>query len=407
MGLMDKLRNELVDIIEWLDAGRSTLAWRFPRYQNEIKNGAELIVREGQEAVFVYRGQLADRFGPGHYTLTSENLPLLSTLQGWKHGFNSPFRSEVYFLSTRPAEVRWGTPQPITVRDPDFRMIQVRANGLCVIKVADAEVFLKEVIGTESSIDVEEVTELLRRVIALAFQDMIVESELGAIDLQGQGMELAGRLREYVEERIDDEYGLTAQSIDLTISLPEEVQDAINRGAARGAEAAGGMHAIGDMGRYQQYAGAEAMQRAADNPGGSGGMGDMLGMGMGLAMANQMAGQMTGAQGGGGAGAPPAPPSATAYHVDAGNGQTAGPFTAGQLQAGAAQGQVGAQTLVWTAGMGAWTPAGQVPALAAIFQAPPPPPSGATPPPPPSGTDAPAADGPPSDGQGTDDQQDG
>lgn len=401
MGLMDKLRNELVDIIEWLDAGRSTLAWRFPRYQNEIKNEAELIVREGQEAVFVYRGQLADRFGPGHYTLTSENLPLLSTLQGWKHGFNSPFRSEVYFLSTRPAEVRWGTPQPITVRDPDFRMIQVRANGLCVIKVADAEVFLQEVIGTESSIDVEEVTELLRRVIALAFQDMIVESELGAIDLQGQGMELAGRLRDYVEERIDDEYGLTAQSIDLTISLPEEVQDAINRGAARGAEAAGGMHAIGDMGRYQQYAGAEAMQRAAGNPGGSGGMGDMLGMGMGLAMANQMAGQMAGAQGGGGAGAPPPPPSATAYHLDAGNGQTAGPFTPAQLQAGAAQGQVSAQTLVWTAGMGAWTPAGQVPALAAIFQAPPPPPSGATPPPPPSGA-APAADGP-----DTGDTQDG
>jgi membrane protease subunit (stomatin/prohibitin family) len=144
MGIMDKIKGELVDIIEWIDDSRSTLAWRFPRYHNEIKNGAELIVREGQEAVFVYRGALADRFSPGHYALTSENLPILGTLQGWKHGFNSPFRSEVYFINTRPVtDLRWGTPQPVTVRDPDFKMVQVRANGLCVVKIEDAEVFLK------------------------------------------------------------------------------------------------------------------------------------------------------------------------------------------------------------------------------------------------------------------------
>lgn len=390
MGLMDKLRSELVDIIEWLDAGRSTLAWRFPRHDNEIKNGAELIVREGQEAVFVYRGSLADRFGPGHYQLVSENLPILGSLQGWKHGFESPFRSEVYYVSTRPAEVRWGTPQPITLRDPDFRMIQVRANGLCVVKVGDPEIFLREIIGTEAAIDVEEITELLRRVIALAFQDMIVESKLGAIDLQGQGRELAGMLKDYVQERVDDEYGLQIQSIDLTISLPEEVQDAINRGASKGAEAAGGMHAIDDMGRYQQYATAEAMQAAAANPGG-GGMGDAMGMGMGLAMANQMANQQMGG-GQAGAGAPPPPSAGVTYHVDSGNGQTAGPFTSAQLQAGASQGQVDAQTLLWNASLGSWTPAGDVPALAAIFAAPPPPPSAATPPPPPSAPASPSGD---------------
>ncbi len=140
MGLLDKLKGELVDIIEWIDDSRSTLAWRFPRYQNEIKNGAQLIVREGQQAVFVYRGQIADVFEPGHYELTSENLPILSTLQGWKHGFDSPFRSEVYFLNTRQVtDLRWGTPQPVTVRDPDFKMVQVRANGLCVVRIADAE----------------------------------------------------------------------------------------------------------------------------------------------------------------------------------------------------------------------------------------------------------------------------
>ena len=138
MGLIEKLKGELVDIIEWMDDSRSTLAWRFPRYHNEIKNGAQLIVREGQRAVFVYKGKLADKFDPGSYELTTENLPLLSTLQGWKHGFKSPFRSEVYFINTRPVtDLRWGTPQPVTIRDPDFRMVQIRANGLCVVKIED------------------------------------------------------------------------------------------------------------------------------------------------------------------------------------------------------------------------------------------------------------------------------
>lgn len=385
MGLIDKLRNELVDIIEWLDAGRSTLAWRFPRHDNEIKNGAELIVREGQEAVFVYRGSLADRFGPGHYQLVSENLPLLSSLQGWKHGFESPFRSEVYFVSTRPAEVRWGTPQPITIRDPEFRMIQVRANGLLVCKVADAEIFLKEVIGTEHAIEVDELTELLRRIIAQAFSEMVTSSGVGAIDLQTKQTELSNKLREIVQERVDDEYGLEIQSIDMTVSLPEEVQDAISRGAATGAEAAGAMHAVGDMGRYQQFAQADAMRTAADNPGGGGGaMGDMLGMGMGLAMANQMAGTMQGANAGQG-GPPPAPSGGPAFHVDLGNGQQGGPFTVAQLQQAAAQGQLTPTTMVWSAGMAEWTAAKDVPALAEVFQAPPPPPSSSTPPPPPSG----------------------
>ncbi len=195
MGLLDKLKGELVDIIEWIDDSRSTLAWRFPRYQNEIKNGAQLIVREGQEAVFVYRGQLADKFEPGNYELKSENLPILSTLQGWKYGFDSPFRSEVYFINTRPVtDIRWGTPQPVTVRDPDFKMVQVRANGLCVVKIVDIEIFLKEVIGTDSAVEADEITELLRRVISMAFSDMVLETGLGAIDLQGRQVELSGKL---------------------------------------------------------------------------------------------------------------------------------------------------------------------------------------------------------------------
>ncbi|MGL5246969.1 MAG: SPFH domain-containing protein, partial [Brooklawnia sp.] len=206
---MDKLRGEFVDIIEWLEDSRTLLAWRFPRYQNEIKQGAQLIVREGQLAVFVYQGQLADTFGPGTYTLNTQNLPIMSTIQGWKYGFNSPFRSEVYFVNTRPVtDLRWGTPNPITIRDPDFGMVQVRANGLCVVRVADPVIFLRQIIGTDSNVDVEEVTELLRREISQAFSDMIMQTGLGAIDLQGRQTELSGQLTEMVRPRVDDEFGL-------------------------------------------------------------------------------------------------------------------------------------------------------------------------------------------------------
>lgn len=398
MGFMDKLRNEFVDIIEWLDDTRSTLAWRFPRYNNEIKNGAELIVREGQEAMFVYRGQLADRFGPGHYQLTSENLPIMSTLQGWKHGFNSPFRSEVYFVNTRPVtDLRWGTANPVTVRDPDFKMVQVRANGLCVVRVIDAAIFLRQIIGTDSSVDVEEIAELLRRVITLAFSDMIMETRLGVIDLQGRQVQLAEQLRAFTAERVDDEYGLAIDSITLNISLPEEITQAMTRGVARGVEDSGWVNNLGDMNRYQQAKAAEAMANAANNPGGSGMMGDMLGAQMGMMLGQQMNQQMQpgygqapyAQQGGfpgypqGGTPAPPPPPLPTAvtFHVDQG-GQATGPFSVPQLQQALVSGQLTASTLVWSQGMAGWTPAGQVPALAGLFNEPPPLPS--TPPPPPT-----------------------
>ena len=383
MGIMDKIKGELVDIIEWIDDSRSTLAWRFPRYHNEIKNGAQLIVREGQEAVFVYRGALADRFTPGHYELTSENLPILGTLQGWKHGFNSPFRSEVYFINTRPVtDMRWGTPQPVTVRDPDFKMVQVRANGLCVVKIDNAEIFLKEVIGTDSNVDIEEITELLRRVITLAFSDMVLETGLGAIDLQGRQVELSAKLRDFVAERVDDEYGLSIPDITMNISLPDEITAAMTRGVARGVEEGGFLDNVGDLGRYQQAKQADAMLAAAQNPGGGGTMGDMMGMGMGLAMAGQMANQMTSAAQP--AAAPPPLPGAQTFHVEMG-GQAQGPFTVAQIQSGVANGQVTAQSLVWTNGMAAWAAASTVAALQPLFAAPPPLPPAAPPAAPPAG----------------------
>ena len=395
MGLLDKLKGELVDIIEWIDDSRSTLAWRFPRYQNEIKNGAQLIVREGQRAVFVYRGALADQFEPGHYELVSENLPILSTLQGWKHGFDSPFRSEVYFINTRPVtDIRWGTPQPVTVRDPDFQMVQVRANGLCVVKVEDIEIFLREVIGTDSAVEAEEVTELLRRVISMAFSDMVLETGLGAIDLQGRQVELSGKLREFVEERVDDEFGLAIPDITMNISLPDEITQAMTRGVAKGVEASGFVENV-DLNKYQQAQAADAMLAAAQTEGGAA-MGDMMQTGPGAAMAGQMANQMGGmGMGGAAAAQPQAAPAATAappplpgqtlFHVDHG-GQAGGPYNMAQMQAGIQNGQVTGQTLVWAQGMAGWAPAQTVPELQAIFATPPPmPPSAPTPPPVPDG----------------------
>ena len=378
MGLMDKLRGELVDIIEWVDDSRTTLAWRFPRYQNEIKNGAKLIVREGQQAIFVHLGQMADTFNPGMYELRTENMPIMSTIQGWPHGFNSPFRSEVYFINTRPiTDLRWGTANPVTVRDPDFKMVQVRANGLCVVRVAQPNIFLKRVIGTDSSVDVDEIAELLRRVITLAFSDFILQTGLGVIDLQGRQVQLSDQLRAFVAERVDDEYGLAIDSVTMNISLPEEITQAMTRGVARGVEDSGWVNNLGDLNRYQQAKAADAMTVAAGNPGGGGMMGDMMGAGMGMAMAQQMANQMGQAHQQQVPSGPPPLPNAITFHVDLG-GQSGGPFSVADLQARVAQGQIRATTLVWTAGMAAWQPAGQVAALAGLFQQPPPlPPTGA------------------------------
>lgn len=373
MNLINKLRGEFVDIIEWLEDSRTLLAWRFPRYQNEIKQGAQLIVREGQLAIFVYQGQLGDVFGPGTYTLNTQNLPIMSTIQGWKYGFNSPFRSEVYFVNTRPVtDLRWGTANPITLRDPDFGMVQVRANGLCVVRVYDPVIFLRQVIGTDSQVGVEEITELLRREITQAFNDMVMATGLGAIDLQGRQAELSEKLRDAVAPRIDDEFGLAIQSITMNVSLPDEITQAMTRGVAKGVEEAGWVNQLGDMGRYQQAKGADAMTAAANNPNG-GAMGGMMGAGMGMAMGQQMANQMNQAnnQQQQAQTPPPLLQDNQTFHVEIG-GAAAGPYNMEQLRNMVGNGQLDTHTLVWSAGQSGWMPAGQVPALRGLLVAPPP-----------------------------------
>ena len=184
MGLFEKLRAELVDIIEWIDDSNHSIAWRFPRYHNQIKNGAKLIVRPGQQAVFVNEGKLADVFEPGTYTLTTNNLPILSTLMGWKHGFDSPFKSEVYFVrTTQITDLKWATPNPIMLRDADFGPIRLRAFGTYVLKARDPKIILTELVGTDGAFEADEVTELLRSIIAESFADLLGESKISALDL--------------------------------------------------------------------------------------------------------------------------------------------------------------------------------------------------------------------------------
>jgi len=359
MGLFDKLRNEFIDIIEWVDDSKHTIVWRFPRYQNEIKNGAQLIVRPGQKAIFVHRGQIADVFEPGSYELKTDNLPLLGTLAGWKYGFNSPFRAEVYFISTKQlTDLKWGTPNPVMMRDPEFGPIRIRAFGTYAIRATDPTALLKELVGTDQSFDADAVTELLRSIIVSTLSELLAKANVPALDLATRYTEYSETLRKAVQEKIDDEYGLEIpQMIIVNISLPEAVEKALDARTSMGV--------IGDLGRYQQFQIGQAM---TSGTGGGGSAAEGVGLGMGLAMAGRMM------QPGGfpaPSAAPPAPPAL--WHV-AVNGQTQGPYPAEQILSAISSGQVGRSTLVWTAGMSGWTAAEQVPQLAGAFGPPAPPP---------------------------------
>jgi membrane protease subunit (stomatin/prohibitin family) len=369
MGLFDKLRGEFVDIVEWVDDSQHTLVWRFPRYNNEIKNGAQLVVRPGQCAIFVDRGEIADVFEPGQYELTTDNLPLLSTLRGWKHGFQSPFKSEVYFVSTRQlTDLKWGTPNPVMLRDADFGPLRIRAFGTYSLRAVDAKLLLKELVGTNATFAADELGELMRSIIVEAFTDLIGRSKIAALDLASRYRELSEQLRLLVRERIDDEYGLDVPALFiLNVSLPPEVEKALDTRTQ--------MSVLGDMQRYQQFQLGQAIGAPGGARGGVGsGLGEGVGLGAGLALGQQLA---QGAVAAPAAAAPPPLPglggAAPVFHVSQG-GQSQGPFALPQLQTAIAQGQLNAATLVWSPGMSGWLPAGQVPVLAAYFGPPPPPP---------------------------------
>ena len=247
MPLLDKIRAEFVDIVEWIDDDRRTLAWRFPRYHNQIKQGAQLIVRPGQVALFVHRGKIADVFEPGTHTLETGNLPVLSTLQGWPYGFDSPFKAEVYFVATRQVtELKWGTPQPVLVRDPDFGPIRVRAFGTYTLRAVDPRALVRELVGTSEHFEAGEIGVLLRGIIGSAFAELVATAGISVVDLTRHYAELSERLRTLVAARIDDEYGLAVPQLYIVnVSVPEEVEQAIDARASLGM--------VGDVDLYRQY----------------------------------------------------------------------------------------------------------------------------------------------------------
>ncbi len=362
MGLFDKLRGEFIDIIEWTDASRDTMVYRFERFENEIKMGAKLIVRESQLAVFINKGKLADIFEPGDYTLETDNLPLLSTLQGWKHGFHSPFKAEIYFVNTRRfTDLKWGTKNPITLRDPEFGPTRIRAFGTYAIKVVSAEVFIKEIVGTDGHFITDEITDQLRNLIVSRFADIIGEAKIPVLDMAASYDELG----EFITAKIHDDF--LAYGLDITkmlvenISLPAAVEEALDKRTSMGV--------IGNLQRYTQFQTANAMEKAAENEGGLAGGG--LGMGMGFAMANQM-GQSMSPAAASPAAVPPPLPQEKQFHV-AVNGQTQGPFPVAQLKQMVASGSLTKQTLVWSEGMAGWMAANTVPLLKPLFSSVPPP----------------------------------
>jgi membrane protease subunit (stomatin/prohibitin family) len=368
MGIFDFLTGEFIDVIHWTDNTRDTMVWRFEREDHEIKYGAKLTVREGQAAVFVHEGQLADVFTPGLYMLETNNMPVMTTLQHWDHGFKSPFKSEIYYVNTtRFSNLKWGTKNPIMVRDPEFGPTRLRAFGTYTVKVADPAVFLREIVGTDGEFTMDEISYQIRNIIVQEFSRVIAQSGIPVLDMAANTADL-GKLVASAISGTMTQYGLAIPELYIeNISLPPAVEEALDKRTSMGL--------AGDLGKFTQYSAAEAMTSAAGNPAG-GGMAAGLGAGMGMAMAGQMA------QGGpwGGTPAatapPPPPPVEHVWHI-AVAGDVSGPFSKAAMGRMVTDGKLSRDSMVWTQGQDGWMAAGDVMELAQLFTIMPPPPPGA------------------------------
>jgi membrane protease subunit (stomatin/prohibitin family) len=374
MGLFDKMRGEFIDIIEWLDNSNDTIAYRFERFQNEIKMGAKLTVRPGQKAVFVNEGQVADVFDPGMYQLSTQNLPVLSTLQGWKYGFNSPFKAEVYFFNTRIfTNLKWGTANPIMMRDAEMGPVRLRAFGSYNIRVVNPRQMLEELVGTDGLFQVDEVNDQIRNMIMTSFANNLGASQIPLLDLAARYGELGETIRNSMVADVQ-RFGIDlTQLLIENISLPPEVEEALDKRASMGI--------LGNMQQYAQFQAANAIEASANNPngGGSPGLDFGVGIAMGQQMMNAFGNQMqqpqstmqstTQAPTQSTTQAPPPPPTAIQWHISR-NGQNFGPFPAQQL----IQNGLTRETFVWRSGMAGWIAASEVPEMVSILGSVPPPP---------------------------------
>lgn len=358
------------DIIEYVDEGRDEIVHRFPeRGSGDFRIGSQLIVRQSQAAVFFRDGKALDTFGAGRHTVTTANIPLLVDLVGKAFSGQTPFKAEVYFVSTRElTDMKWGTPQPITIEDPILRMARVTGYGTYAIQIVDPQLFVSKIVGTQNLYRTRDIQSFFRSIILTKMIDLIGEMGKSIIQMAAFVEELGAGVRAKAQEEFAAR-GITLNSFYVeSISPTEETARAIDARASMGA--------IGDMNAYMQYQGAQAMRDAAQNQGTAGtGVGLGAGIGMGAAM-GQMFGQA--AQGGqqgqqqSGGGAPPPLPQAAAFHVAIG-GQQVGPLDAATLQQKIQAGEITQDTLVWKQGMANWTKAGDVADLANLFNAAPPP----------------------------------
>lgn len=355
MTLRDFIKGELIDIVEWLESSTDAMVWRFDRPNNEIKNGAKLIVRPGQVAVFVEQGTVADVFQPGQHELVTKNLPVLSRLRGWKYGFASPFKAEVVFVSTRQfVSNKWGTKQPVMTRDPELGPVRLRVFGTYAVRVNDAESFVRELVGANSSFTIGQITDQLRDLVVARFSELLGENTIPVLRLAANYKELgdlaAARLGPELEK-----FGVELTKLVVeSIALPDEVAATLDQRTRIGLIG-------GDMGAYAQLLTADAVRDAARNQG-TGGAGAAVGVGLG--MAQQLAGAA--GQAARAASAPPPLPAAAGIFIGV-DGKAQGPFDAAALAQRVKDGVLRADTLVWREGMAAWAAASQVPDVAALL----------------------------------------
>ncbi|WP_145103829.1 SPFH domain-containing protein [Cereibacter sediminicola] len=364
MPIFDFLGGEFIDVIHWVDDTRDTMVWRFERQGHAIKYGAKLTVREGQAAVFIHEGQLADVFGPGLYMLETNNLPILTTLQHWDHGFRSPFKSEVYFVNTtRFNNQKWGTKNPIICRDPEFGPVRLRAFGTYSMRVTDPGRFMTEIVGTDGEFTADEISFQIRNVIVQEMGRALAASTIPVLDMAANTADLGKLVAQAIAPTVAA-YGLSIPELYIeNISLPQEVEKALDKRTSMGI--------VGDLGRFTQYSAAEAL--SAPNSAAGAAVASGMGAAMGLGMAQRMGPWGAAPEAAPQAAPPPPPPPAEpVWHVAA-NGQSEGPLGRADLAARVSAGTLTRATLVWTPGQEGWQPAGEVPALAGLFAHMPPP----------------------------------
>lgn len=366
MGIFDFLTGEFIDVIHWVDDTRDTMVSRFEREGHEIKYGAKLTVREGQAAVFIHEGQLADVFTPGLYMLETNNMPLMTTLQHWDHGFKSPFKSEIYYVNTtRFNDLKWGTKNPIICRDPEFGPVRLRAFGTYSVRVVDPAKFLTEIVGTDGEFTMDEISFQIRNIIVQEFSRTIARSGIPVLDMAANARELGKLVGKEIENQLA-EYGLALPELYIeNISLPPAVEEVMDKRSSMGV--------IGNLNEYMQFQTAEAMGR---DGAGAGALQTGIGAGMGMQMAAN-AGPW-GAQPAPvkpAAVAPPPPPVEHVWHI-AVDGNTTGPFSKAAMGRKATDGDLTRETFVWTAGQDGWKKAEDVQELAQLFTILPPPPPG-------------------------------